>query len=140
MKKYILNTSLILLVTACSTPKEEPKVAAPAATPLISGIDSQYRDANVRIQDDANLHVNGGWLAKTEIPADKAVWGAFSELRESTLPQLHGIIQKASTTLAYNEDVEAKKIADLFSSYMNEQKLEELGISPLKAEFAQIDA
>lgn len=139
MKKYILNTSLILLVTACSSSHDAPKVAAPATATLASGIDTQYRDPNVRIQDDANLHVNGGWLAKTEIPADKAVWGAFSELRESTLPQLHGIIEKATAT-STGENVEAKKIADLYTSYMDEAKLESLGITPLQADFAKIDA
>ena len=43
----------------------EPPPAAPAPPPaLISGIDLQYIDANVRPQDDFYKHINGKWLAE----------------------------------------------------------------------------
>lgn len=138
MNKILISTSLILLVTACSSPKEAPKVLAPATPTLLSGIDTQYRDTSVRIQDDTNLYVNGGWLAKTEIPADKSSWGSFYELRDATLPQLQGIIEKAAANTDGN--IEAKKIADFYASYMDEATIEALGLKPLQAGFAQIDA
>ena len=37
-------------------------------------------DPAVRPQDDLFRHVNGAWLARTEIPADRASWGAFDIL------------------------------------------------------------
>lgn len=39
---------------------------------------------SVRPQDDFYNYVNGGWMKTTVIPADKASWGAFNELREKT--------------------------------------------------------
>ncbi len=42
---------------------------------LKSGLDQSLFDKSVRPQDDLFRHVNGGWLAKTEIPADKPVYG-----------------------------------------------------------------
>jgi predicted metalloendopeptidase len=36
----------------------------------------------VRAQDDTFRHVNGNWLRNTSIPADKARYGAFDQLRE----------------------------------------------------------
>nr|WP_225352375.1 hypothetical protein [Lacticaseibacillus nasuensis] len=35
-----------------------------------------------REQDDLYEAVNGEWLSKTEIPADKAAAGGFAELRD----------------------------------------------------------
>ena len=39
--------------------------------PLKSGLDPSQFDKSVRPQDDLFRYVNGGWLAKTEIPADR---------------------------------------------------------------------
>ena len=36
----------------------------------------------IRPQDDLYRHVNGDWLARTEIPDDKARWGSFHMLAE----------------------------------------------------------
>ena len=40
-----------------------------------SGIDLDELDPAVRPQDDLFRHVNGKWIDRTEIPADKARWG-----------------------------------------------------------------
>ena len=52
--------------------------AAPAAAQqqqamrrLSSGVDSTNFDRSVRAQDDFFRFVNGGWLARTQIPADQ---------------------------------------------------------------------
>src|ERR1035441_7922905 len=62
-------------VSPCITPvcsqQPPPQSSAVAAPPLVSGIDTQYIDDSVRAQDDLYQHVNGTWLASTEIPADK---------------------------------------------------------------------
>ena len=46
---------------------------------------------------DFFLHLNGNWLKRTEIPADKSSWGAFATLRDDVLPQLRGLIEAAGT-------------------------------------------
>ena len=76
-------------------------VAAAAATPasgpggasLISGIDSQYADDGVRIQDDFYRHVNGKWLALTPIPADKSAYDSWYQLADDSQTQLRGIVE-----------------------------------------------
>ena len=44
---------------------------------LKSGLDPANFDKSVRPQDDLFRYVNGTWLAKTPIPADRAVYGTF---------------------------------------------------------------
>jgi len=93
----------------------------------------------VRPQDDFFAHLNGKWLKTVEIPADKSSWGAFHQLREDTLPQLRAIIEKAAATKGANGS-EVQKIGDFYASYMDEARLEQLGITPLNAELGKIAA
>ena len=53
---------------------------------LKSGIEMANIDSAVRPQDDFYTHVDGTWLAQTEIPADKAVYGAFTEVADGPRP------------------------------------------------------
>ncbi|TMP55999.1 peptidase M13, partial [Pseudoalteromonas sp. S1610] len=59
---------------------ESTTVTAPVAAPGALGVDLQNMDKSVRAQDDFYYHVNGQWLAKTEIPGDKSNYGSFSQL------------------------------------------------------------
>ena len=44
------------------------------------GIDSADLAADIRPQDDLFGHVNAAWSARTEIPEDRARYGAFIRL------------------------------------------------------------
>ncbi|HJU70757.1 MAG TPA: M13-type metalloendopeptidase [Paucimonas sp.] len=120
-----------------AAPQSVAPVAASAVATTASGIDMKNFDSAVRAQDDFYRHVNGAWLEKTEIPADKSGWGAFYELREETLPQLRAIIEDTLKG-AGTANSEAQKISGLYASFMDEQKLDANGLKPLAAEFAAI--
>ena len=115
-----------------------PATAGPAPT-LHSGIDLQYVDAAARPQDDVYEYLNGKWLRDYRLPADKGAVGSFTTLQDKTEEQLRTIVDGLDQTPA-NADPDAKKLADLYASYMNEEQLEGLGIKPLLARFAAIDA
>ena len=68
-------------------------VARAADAPMLSGIDLQYIDSNVRAQDDFYRHVNGKWLDSVQIPADKARYGSFDMLRDDSQDQLRTIVE-----------------------------------------------
>ncbi|WP_373896851.1 M13 family metallopeptidase [uncultured Massilia sp.] len=111
--------------------------AAPAATRLTSGIDMQYIDPSVRVQDDFFKYLNGKWLETAEIPADRSSWGTFIKLREDTTPQLRGIIE-ADQKAAHKVGTDQQKIGDLYASFMDEKTLEALGTRPLAGELQRI--
>ena len=111
---------------------------AHAAEPARSGIELQYIDPAVRAQDDFFSHLNGRWLKSTEIPADKASWGSFAQLRDDTLPQLRGIIEAAQRDAGGKAASERQKIGDLYASFMDETRLDALGVKPLAAELSRI--
>ncbi len=113
---------------------------APATTPaLFSGIDLQYVDPAVRPQDDFYRHVNGKWLATTQIPADKGTYGSFVALRDTVEEQLRALVDDLPRYLPAS-DPDRQKILDLYASFMDEAALEKLGRKPLATELARIDA
>jgi len=82
--------------------------------------------------------MSGKWLATAEIPADRARFGSFDQLRDLSEQRSRDII----TALANNKTLKAgsnqKKIADLYNSFMDEAHANKLDIKPLDATFKQI--
>jgi putative endopeptidase len=117
-------------------------LAADPAAPVAgatSGIDFQYIDNSVRLQDDFFRHVSGKWLDTVEIPPDRARFGAFDALRDLSEKRLHEVIESLAKGEAAN-DPDAKKIADLYASFMDEARADRQGLKPLAGELARIDA
>src|SRR5690606_26285643 len=83
-------------------------------------------------------YVNGSWLDNTEIPADKARWGSFDELRENAEKQVLAIVQQLAAK-QHAKGSDGQKIADLYNSFLDEQLAEVLGLNPLRGELAAID-
>jgi putative endopeptidase len=81
-----------------------------------------------RIQDDLYRAVNGEWLATAEIPADRARSGAFLDLVDDAEIAVRTIIERAQQAQPGSE---ARKIGDLYSSFMDEARVEALGAAPL---------
>ena len=50
-------------------------------------------DTDIRPQDDLFGHVNGRWLAETEIPSDRSSWGPFVQLADICEQQVRDIIE-----------------------------------------------
>ena len=63
-----------------------------------SGIDLGHVDERVRPQDDLFEHVNGRWLAEHEIPADRALDGAFRTLADKAEVDVRTIIEEAAAS------------------------------------------
>ncbi|MEO6790666.1 MAG: M13-type metalloendopeptidase [Ornithinibacter sp.] len=104
-----------------------------------SGIDPEGTDPGVRPQDDLFAHVNGGWLAATEIPADRGRYGTFDELREQAQEQVRTIIEEVAAGSPAPGSV-AAKVGDLYASFMAEDDVEALGARPLADDLALVRA
>jgi putative endopeptidase len=96
----------------------------------ISGIQIADMDQTVRPQDDLFQYANGRWLKDVPIPPDRSSYGVDSLMTEQSLSQQRDLIEAAQIST----DPEARKVSDLYSSYMNEARVERLGIKPLHAE------
>ncbi len=91
------------------------------------------------MQDDLFAHVNGKWLDSYEIPADRAVDGAFRTLYDQAELDVKAIIQDAADTNA-EPGSDERKIGDLYSSFMNTEAVAAAGLSPITEELAAVRA
>jgi putative endopeptidase len=142
MNRWLWGSVCAALIAGCgqqAPPAPPPPPMAAAPPPLVSGIDTQYIDDSVRAQDDLYQHVNGKWLASTEIPADKGSYDQFNKVFDAVQDQLRSVVEALQKSVDA-ADPDQQKIADLYSSFMDEAALEPLGLKPLAEEFARIDA
>ncbi|WP_353808231.1 M13 family metallopeptidase [Agromyces sp. SYSU T00194] len=95
---------------------------------LGSGIILDELDDAVRPQDDLFAHVNGKWIARTEIPGDKARYGSFHVLNDEAEQAVRAIIEEAQGA---EPGTEERKIGDLYASFMDEARVEQLGAAPI---------
>jgi putative endopeptidase len=100
---------------------------------LPSGIPIDELDPGIRPQDDLFRHVNGRWLARTEIPADRARDGAFRILAEEAENAVREIVEQAASAPA---DSEERKFGDLYASFMDADRAEQLGSEPISQTLA----
>ena len=110
--------------------------AAPA-----SGIDLTELDPAVRPQDDLYRHVNGSWIARTEIPADKARYGSFAVLAENAEEAVRDIITGTDAPAAgAAADTEADKVAALYASFMDVERADAQGAAPIADDLERVRA
>ena len=89
-------------------------------------------DTSIRPQDDLFGHVNGRWLQDVEIPSDRSSWGPFVELADVAEQQVRAIVDELANLDRETLDDDARKIADLYRSFMDTDLIAERGSRPLK--------
>lgn len=138
MKKLTLAAvGVALALTACGQKESKDNssltaVTTEVQTALISGIDQQYFDPAVKFSDDFFLAINGKWLAETAIPADKATYGSFHVLADNSQQAVKDIIDEVSARTDLKAGSDEQKLGSFYNSYMDEDVIEKLGLTPLQ--------
>ncbi|MBD3732965.1 MAG: M13 family metallopeptidase [Sphingopyxis sp.] len=95
------------------------------------GVDLAARDTNVKPGDDFDRYANGGWFARTEIPADQASAGVDYDVYNLTQRQLGQLVTGAPAT---------SQVGGLYQSFMDEKRVDALGAKPLMADVDAVAA
>src|ERR1043166_8889610 len=110
-----------------SKPASQPAEAAAPAHP--GGIDLAGMDRSVAPGDDFFAYANGTWAKTAEIPPDRSsygVWAAMADrAQQRTRELLEGLAKPAS-----NQTPDERKVAEYFTSYMDEATIESKGLMP----------
>ena len=93
---------------------------------------SEAPNAQVSVAQDLYRHVNGQWLSTHEIPADRAVDGTFHQLRDQAEEDVRAIVEAAAETEPNG------RVGALYSSFMDEEGIEQAGLSVLDADLEPI--
>ena len=104
------------------------------------GLKLSNMDTTVKPSEDFFRFANGGWIEKTEIPADMGAYGSFHELREENQKVLLEILRKAGEDERYKEGSDQRKAADFYTVGMDSLLAERAGASVLKPYLEEIAA
>ncbi len=104
--------------------EQTPAPAGPTA------LDPSSFSPSVRPQDDFFRYVNGPWLDTHVIPDDRAADGSFHALRDDAEAHVRTIIEESGADTT---------IGALYASFMNTERVDALGTSPLGADLELID-
>ena len=109
-----------------------------AGAGLGSGIELENFDTSVKAQKDFYRYVNGAWLQKTEIPADKSNYGSFSALSDESEKNLRTIIEEAARKQDKIPSSDEQKVGDFYRAYMDTVRVERLGLGPIRDKLERI--
>ena len=122
------------LAAQVSSPPPKVQESAPApAKPAFGewGVDLSTRDLSVKPGDDFQRYASGKWLDAATIPADRPSVGSFYDLREAVQTQLRDLITHADPS---------NKFGALYASFLDEARVEAIGLAPLQADLAHLHA
>ena len=127
----VLALFVIFAIVSCKNDVEKDKK-------LTSGILTENMDTLVNPGNNFTRYVNGTWIKNTHIPADKSSYGIGYILHEESEDNIKKIIEGSSSG-EFPKGSDEQKVGDLYQSYMDMEKRNELGISPLEDEFLKIE-
>ncbi len=150
-----LSLAVAAALSGCKKPEDAAPATAPDAAasaaaapktltldqsklPAVNQFTAADLDPNGNACTDLNAYANAKFLAANPVPGDRTSWGAFEMLDErSNAIQQQLAEQAAADTGATGVE---KIVGDLWSTGMDEAKINAQGIEPLKPELAAIDA
>jgi len=103
------------------------------------GIAIANMDRSVKPGDDFYQYANGDWIKRTEIPPDRASVGVFNKLADLSNKNTSALIAEIAKSNP-PAGSGARKVADLYNSYMDEAAIEAKGLAPLRPHLDAIAA
>ncbi|WP_396160911.1 M13 family metallopeptidase [Flavobacterium sp.] len=139
MNKFILKGSFSFLFLSVALFSCKSSQEATAKKESV-GINVGYMDKSTNPADDFNRYVNGTWLDKTEIPADRTRWGSFDELRKNTDDDVMAILKEAIKDKSIDPNSDQAKAINLYKTVLDTVSRNKAGIDPLKPYLAKINS
>jgi putative endopeptidase len=127
----LLATFLLAVALCCPSAAK----AQPSEDLLRADIDPAINPG-----EDFFSYANGAWLKAHPIPPAEAYWGIGNLVQEDLYTKLRAISEHAAAQDGATPGSDAQKIGDFWSTAMDEAKAEHLGLAPLRAQLADIDA
>jgi putative endopeptidase len=128
LQKITLLSIATLTIVSCN--KKESDFVDPLLT---------NRDTLVDSSVDFFNYANGGWFKKHPIPSSERSNGIFRMIQDTINNQVKSICEKSAEANA-KKGSNKQKIGDFYASGMDSVAINKLGSSPLKNDFAKIDA
>jgi len=141
LAKLVAGSMILAAPVLAATPGKASAAAAKAGpTYGAFGVDTKGMDLSVKPGDDFGQFVNGIYLKNLVIPADRASFGMFDQLRDLSQERTRGIVEAAAKAKGARKGSEEQKVGDFYASFLDEAGIEAKGLAPLKPQLDAISA
>ena len=138
-KLFLAHAAIFVLIALPQFAARAQKSSTDAPKQDTHGIAVANMDVSVKPGDDFYQYANGGSMKRTEIPPDRGRVGVFSRLADLSNQRTVGLIEEAAKANA-PAGSNARRIAGLYNSYMDEAAIEAKGLAPLRPQLDAIAA
>lgn len=120
----------LFMLFSCATQKSKTRPA----------LDPANMDLSVKPGDDFFQYANGTWIKNHPIPDEYSRYGSFEILIEENYVHLKTLLKDAAKQSQKTDDPILKKIGTFYTIGMDEEKINQDGIRPLKETLTKIQA
>ena len=135
-----LKWSALALATVLSAGACQSKLSEEVSENEAAGINLADMDTTVSPAEDFYRFANGGWLERTEVPADEGRWSSFNELRDRNNEILLDVLNNARESGKYEAGSDEMKAFTFYQVAMDSALAEEVGVKPLQPVLEEIEA
>jgi endothelin-converting enzyme/putative endopeptidase len=151
MKSNIfINIAFSIAITATQTNAFSHEVSSGSQEKAAFGnwgVETEFISKSVRPGDDFFTYVNEGWIKSTKIPAGYWDYGQTSVLVAETDQRVRDIVHAAAKASAPTGNTPhspkgnlRQQVGDLYSSFMDTDRIEKQGLSPIRRDLYSIRA
>lgn len=134
----VLLTGYLAVKTVWSQGAPDQNSGKPFFEPF--GLDLAAIDKHTRPQDDFYQYVNGAWIARATIPADKDQVEVDDLTQDRIEAQIRGLLEEAANEQRGPAVTPAQKAGAMYAAFMDADHIESLGFSPIKPELTAVQA
>ena len=121
--KNLFFLLIVISLAGCKSVPEKQQT-------LSSGIILENMDTTVKPGDNFSRYVNGTWMKKTPIPADKSSYSVGHMLNDQAQENVKSIIEESSRG-NFPKGSDEQKVGDFYESYINMKVRDSIGLTPL---------
>ncbi len=136
MRRSPIVPLLLALLLLALLPAALPAAAAPASSAF------SFADMDTTVAPCRNIYryANGGWLDRTAIPAAYARYGAFEELGDRNLEQVHRLLEDVVRRAGGSTRGNLGLLATFYGSGMDSAHADMIGDAPIQPLLARVAA
>ena len=135
-----MRASRTILLAAAVLMSALPPSRAGAQAQQGRGIELSYRDTTCAPCRDFFQYANGGWDARTPIPAAYSRYGVDREIEDRGTEALRGLLDDAARDLSAAPGTDRWRLGTFYGTCMDSARAESEGARPLGPVFAEIEA